>query len=38
VNISNIKEKVEEAGFAVGELLVVFNFKNQQAENKMTFT
>jgi len=38
VNISNIKEKVEEAGFAVGELLVVFNFKNQQAENNKTFT
>ncbi len=38
VNISNIKEKVEEAGFAVGELLVVLNFKNQQAENNKTFT
>jgi copper chaperone CopZ len=38
VNISKIKEKVEEAGFAVGELLVVFNFKNQQAENNKTFT
>jgi copper chaperone CopZ len=38
VNVSNIKDKVEEAGFAVGELLVVFNFKNQQAENNKTFT
>jgi copper chaperone CopZ len=38
VNISNIKEKVEEAGFAIGELLVVFNFKYQQAENNKTFT
>lgn len=37
VNLSNIKEKVEEAGFAVGELIVVFNFKNQQAENNKTF-
>lgn len=38
VNISNIKEKVEEAGFAVGELVLVLNFKNQQAENNKTFT
>jgi len=36
VNISNIKKKVEDAGFAVGEL--VFNFKNQLAENNKTFT
>jgi len=38
VNINDIKGKVEEAGFAIGELLVVFNFKNQQAENNRTFT
>ena len=38
VNISNLKKKVEEAGFSIGELLVVFNFKNQQAENNSTFT
>ena len=38
VNISNIKEKVEDAGFAVGELVLVFNFKNQLAENNKTFT
>ena len=38
VNINDIKGKVEEAGFAIGELLVVFNFKNQQAENNKTFT
>ncbi|MEY4571919.1 MAG: hypothetical protein RLZ10_1136 [Bacteroidota bacterium] len=38
VNISDIKRKVEEAGFAVGELVVVFNFKNQHAENNTTFT
>lgn len=38
VTISNLKKKVEEAGFSIGELLVVFNFKNQQAENNSTFT
>lgn len=38
VNISSLKKKVEEAGFAIGELLVVFNFKNQQAENNSTFS
>ena len=38
VNVSSLKEKVEEAGFAVGELVVVFNFKNQQAENNKSFT
>ncbi len=38
VNISDLKNKVEEAGFSIGELLVVFNFKNQQAENNSTFT
>lgn len=38
VNINSLKQKVEEAGFSIGELLVVFNFKNQQAENNKTFT
>lgn len=38
VKISSLKKKVEEAGFAIGELLVVFNFKNQQAENNSTFS
>jgi copper chaperone CopZ len=38
VNVNSLKEKVEEAGFAVGELVVVFNFKNQQAENNKSFT
>lgn len=38
VNISDLKKKVEDAGFSVGELVVVFNFKNQQAENNTTFT
>lgn len=38
VKISSLKKKVEEACFAIGELLVVFNFKNQQAENNSTFS
>jgi copper chaperone CopZ len=38
INVNSLKEKVEEAGFAVGELVVVFNFKNQQAENNKSFT
>lgn len=38
VNINSLKQKVEEAGFSIGELIVVFNFKNQQAENNKTFT
>jgi len=38
VNISDVKKKVEDAGFSVGELVVVFNFKNQQAANNGTFT
>ncbi len=38
VNIDDVKNKVEDAGFSVGELVVVFNFKNQQAENNSSFT
>jgi hypothetical protein len=38
VNIDDVKKKVEDAGFSVGELVVVFNFKNQQAANNGTFT
>ena len=38
VNIDDVKKKVEDAGFSVGELVVVFNFKNQQASNNGTFT
>lgn len=37
-NISDIKAKVEDAGFSVGELVVTFNFNNQQAENNSSFT
>ena len=35
--MSDIKEKVEDAGFSVGELVVTFNFKNQLVENNSTF-
>lgn len=38
VNIGDLKKKVEDAGFSVGELVVVFNFSQQQAENKSSFT
>jgi hypothetical protein len=38
VNIGDVKKKVEDAGFSVGELVVVFNFKDQQAANNGTFT
>ena len=37
-NGQGVKKKVEDAGFSVGELVVVFNFKNQQAENNSSFT
>ncbi len=37
VNVSDIKSKVEDAGFSVGELVVVFNFKNQAVANKGSF-
>ena len=36
--MSDIKEKVEDAGFSVGELVVTFNFKNQSVENNSSFT
>ncbi len=38
VNVGDLKAKVEAAGFSVGELVVVFNFKNQQAANNNSFT
>jgi hypothetical protein len=37
VHISNIKNKVEDAGFAVGELEVVFKLNNQVAANNTSF-
>jgi copper chaperone CopZ len=38
INVGDLKKKVEDAGFSVGELVVVFNFNNQQAENNSSFT
>lgn len=38
VNVGDLKKKVEDAGFSVGELVVVFNFNNQKAENNGSFT
>ena len=38
VNVGDLKKKVEDAGFSVGELVVVFNFNKQQAENNTSFT
>ena len=38
INVGELKKKVEDAGFSVGELVVVFNFNNQQAENNSSFT
>lgn len=38
VNPGDLKKAVEEAGFAVGELVVVFNFTNQKAEDNSSFT
>ncbi len=38
VNVGDLKSKVEAAGFSVGELLVVFNFKNQPVANNSSFT
>lgn len=38
VNPGELKKKVEDAGFSVGELIVVFNFTNQKAENNSSFT
>lgn len=37
VNPGDLKKAVEDAGFAVGELLVVFNFNNQKAEDNSSF-
>lgn len=37
VNPGDLKKKVEDAGFSVGELVVVFNFNNQQAGNNHSF-
>jgi copper chaperone CopZ len=37
VNPGDLKKKVEDAGFSVGELIVVFNFTNQKAENNSSF-
>ncbi len=38
VDPGKLKQKVEDAGFSVGELIVVFNFTNQKAENNTSFT
>lgn len=38
VNPGELKQKVEDAGFSVGELIIVFNFNNQKAENNSSFT
>ncbi len=38
VNPGDLKQKVEDAGFSVGELIVVLNFNNQKAENNSSFT
>ena len=38
VDPGKLKQKVEDAGFSVGELIVVFNFTNQKAENNSSFT
>jgi len=37
VTISNLKKKVEDAGFAIGELIVLFKLDNQIAENNTSF-
>lgn len=37
VNINNLKKKVEDAGFSVGELVVLFKFDTQVAENNTSF-
>ena len=37
VTISNLKKKVEDAGFAVGELVVLFKLDKQVAENNTSF-
>jgi copper chaperone CopZ len=37
VTISNLKKRVEDAGFAIGELIVLFKLDNQVAENNSSF-
>ena len=37
VTSSNLKKKVEDAGFAVGELVVLFKLDKQVAENNTSF-
>ena len=37
VTVSNLKKKVEDAGFAVGELIVLFKLDNKVAENNTSF-
>jgi copper chaperone CopZ len=37
VTISNLKKRVEDAGFAIGELIVLFKLDNQVAENNTSF-
>ncbi len=38
VNPIELKKKVEDAGFSVGQLVIVFNINNQKAENNTSFT
>ncbi|MBC7874100.1 MAG: heavy-metal-associated domain-containing protein [Ferruginibacter sp.] len=38
VNVGDLRKKVEDAGFSVGELIIVFNFDKQKAENNSSFT
>ena len=38
VNPGDLKKKVEDAGFSIGELVVVFNFNNQKAVKNSSFT
>jgi copper chaperone CopZ len=38
VNPGVLKQRVEDAGFSVGGLIVVLNFSNQKAENNHSFT
>lgn len=38
VDLSDIKKKVEDAGFAIGSLVFTINLSNQKAENNLKFT
>lgn len=38
INPGDIKKKVEDAGFSIGELVMVININNQKAENNTSFT